>query len=237
MSLALAVPAQAQDAPKAWRSQIDLALNSSSGNTDLTTFVGGISVRRLETEVIEVQVSVNYRYGRSGGKTIADLLRQDLKVDIDPADDWSPFIFQSITRNPVRRVSLRVNGGGGEKFTFWRGAKGKASVSHAAVYNYEDLDVPAGAPPVEAESTMRWSSRFKFDYAFDERSTFQHVVFYQPIWDSFGDYYAIVTNTLVVGVRGGFSLTVSHELNHDETPAEGIVRNDSYLAFGFRYVF
>jgi hypothetical protein len=38
-------------------------------------------------------------------------------------------------------------------------------------------------------------------------------------------------------VAGGLSLTVSHEFNHDETPAQGIVRDDAYLSVGFRFVF
>jgi Protein of unknown function, DUF481 len=229
--------AEGQDTPAAWRTQLDLGVNSSSGNTKLTTILAGVVVRRLETESLEVQLSANYRYGESDDRTIADLFRQEAKIDINPKANWSPFLFQSITRNPVRRVALRANGGVGGKLTFWRGEKGKSSVSFAGIYNYEDIDAIPGTPATETEKALRWSSRFKFDYKFNERSRVQSILFYQPVWNTLGDYYVILSNTLVVGVGGGLSLTVSHEFNHDETPAQGIVRDDAYLSVGFRFVF
>ena len=80
-------------------------------------------------------------------------------------------------------------------------------------------------------------SRVQFDYTLNEQSRVQTVVFYQPVWDTFDDYYVVITNTLVVGISNGLALTVSHDFNHDATPAEGIVRDDAFLSVGFRYVF
>jgi len=122
-ALALCVPLSAQGPAQAggnaWRTQLDLGLNHASGNSSLTTLLAGISFRRLATEAVEFDVSASYRFGRAEDNTITDLFRTQLKFDIYPQAAWSPFLYASTERNPVRRIDLRMSGGAGGKYTFW----------------------------------------------------------------------------------------------------------------------
>lgn len=238
--LSAQVPDSAQASEQAerdgWRTQVDLGLNSSSGNSSLTTILTGISLKRLETDRIEFEISANYRYGRSEGRTITDLFQTGLKLDINPKAKWSPFLFTSTTRNPVRRLDLRANVGAGWKYTNWRTARGKNSVSLASIFNYEDFD-GSGATVVETEKTARWSGRVKFNLYFGKGAEYEFITFYQPVWDELDDYYLNVDNSLRIPVVAGLSLVVRYEFRHDETPAPGVKENDNFVTMSFRYVF
>lgn len=222
--------------PDLWRTQIDFGLNSATGNTSLTTLLTGISFKRLETEEIELELSANYRYGKNDGKTIADLFQGLFKLDIKPRADWSPFLFASTERNPVRRVDLRANGGAGLKYTPWRTERGKGSVSLASIFNYENLE-ETGATILEAEKAVRFSARVKLNLYFGEGAEYEFIVFHQPIWNDLSDYYLNADTSLRVPVAGGLSMVLRYEFRHDQTPAEGIKKDDGFLTVSLRYVF
>lgn len=222
---------------KAWRTQLDLGFTGSTGNTSLATLQTGVSVRRLETERIEFQASVSYRYGKSDDRVVADLFRAEVKFDILPKARWSPFLFASATRNPVRRLSMRSNGGAGGKYTFWRGDRGRSSIRGAAIFNYEVFEVAEGRVPPPTERTMRWSARYKLNLYLRDGAAIEHITFYQPVWNALGDFYLIMANTFQTEIVGGLSLVVKHEYQHDDSPPEEIVKDDQFLSVGFRYVF
>jgi hypothetical protein len=219
-----------------WRTRLDLGLNSATGNTALTTLLTGISFKRLETEEIELEFSANYRYGKSDGTTVADLFQGLFKLDVKPRAVWSPFLFASSERNPVRRVHLRANGGAGLKHTHWRTERGKSSFSLATIFNYEDLE-PSGTTVLEAEKGMRWSARFKLNLYFGEGAEYEFIVFHQPVWNDFSDYYFNADTSLRVPVTGGLSLVLRYEFRHDETPAEGVKKDDGFLNVSLRFEF
>jgi len=213
-----------------------LGLNSASGNRSLITLLTGISFKRLETETMELELSANYRYGKSEGTTVADLLQTRLKVDIHPAAVWSPFLFASTERNPIRRLDLRANGGAGLKYTNWRTERGKTSVSLASIFNYEDLDA-SGATVVETEKTIRWSARVKLNLYFGDGAEFEFITFHQPVWNELTDYYLNVDTSLRVPVVAGLSLVARYEFRHDETPPSGVRQDDNFVNVSFRYIF
>ncbi len=242
LTLAVGVPLTAQSpaagsAAGAWRTQLELGFTGSSGNSSLASLQTGIAVRRLETENIEFQFSVSYRYGKSEERVVADLFRTELKFDIFPKATWSPFLFASTTRDPVRRLKLRANGGAGGKYTFWRGARGRSSVSAAAIFNYENFKAAEGQAPPPTERTVRWSTRYKLNLDLGAGATIEHITFYQPVWDMPDDFYLSMSNTFQTELGGGLSLLVKHEYQHDESPPEGVVEDDQFLSVGFRFVF
>lgn len=219
-----------------WRTQLDLGLNSATGNTSLTTLLTGISFKRLETEEIELELSANYRYGKSDGDIVADLFQALFKLDIKPKDAWSPFLFSSAVRDPVRRVDLRANGGAGLKYTNWRTERGKSSFSLASIFNYEDLETTE-TTVLEAEKAIRLSARIKLNLYFGEGAEYEFIAFHQPIWNELSDYYLNVDTSVKVPLTGGLSLVVRYEFRHDETPAEGVEKDDGFLNVSLRYVF
>lgn len=242
LTLVVGAPLTAQrpagdSAAKAWRTQLELGFTGSSGNSSLSSLQTGISVQRLETERIGFEVSVNYRYGKSEETVVADLFRTELKFDILPEARLSSFLFASATRDPVRRLNLRANGGAGGKYTLWRGGRSRSSVSAAAIFNYEDFKAADGQDPPPTERTVRWSARYKLNLDLGAGATIEHITIYQPVWDMPDDFYLSMANTFQTELGGGLALLVKHEYQHDESPPEGVVEDDQFLSVGFSYVF
>ena len=65
----------------------------------------------------------------------------------------------------------------------------------------------------------------------------EHITLYQPVWDVPGDYYLIMASTFETEIFGGLSLVLKHEYPHDDSPPEGVVRDDQFVSVGFHYVF
>ena len=233
---AAASPAHAQDAPDLWRSQLELGFNGSSGNSSFGILRTGGSLSRIETEVYEFEISALVGYGKSEDRVIADDIRSTIKLDWKPTSDFSPFAFVSASRDRIRKLDLKANGGVGAKWTFYRGARdgNKASFSLAGILDYEDFKLPAGSTEAETERTPRWSARFKFDHAFTSGASFGHVTFWQPKIDGFGDYIIEMSNSISTRLTSSLSLAIQHELLHDEVPPPGAEPRDQKFSVVLR---
>ena len=216
----------AQQPAGAWRARVELGFNGSSGNSSFSILRTGGSVTRLSTEIYELELSTLIRYGKSDEKEIANDQRVTMKFDWHPDADFSPFTFVTGSRDRIRKIDLKVNGGVGAKWTFLRYSGGKASVSLAGIIDYEDLELAAASTAEEARSVGRWSGRFKFDHEFGTGAAFQHITFWQPQIGKFADYLIEVSNSLSTRLLTNLSLVIQHEYLHDEVPPEGVQADD-----------
>lgn len=230
------VAAQQQD-PGSWQGYVDVGLDASGGNTQLTLFRGGFSLNYLRTDQAEFEVTSSLRYGKSQQSVIERQLRASMKFDLVPHDRWSPFVYTNLFRDPIRRkLDLRLETGGGGKYTFAEWDGGKASLSLAGVWTIEQFTAPAGEPSAKDRNEARASWRFKFDHDLDGgRATFQQITFYQPVWNSWDDYVVVAQTSIRSRIVRSLSIVASHEFMHDETPLEGVARDDWSLAVSFRY--
>lgn len=224
----------AQQPRGSWRSRIELGFNGSSGNSSFAVLRTGGSVTRLSTEIYEFELSALIRYGKNEDRVIANDQRGTVKFDWRPDDDFSPFTFVSASRDRIRRIDLKVNGGVGAKWTFFRRQRSKVSWSLAAVLDHENLRLEPGDTTRESRSVVRWSGRLKVDHEFGERATFQHITFWQPEVADFGDYIIEMSNSLSSPLAGRISLVVEHEYVHDHVPPPGVGPNDQKFSVVLR---
>ena len=96
----------------AWRSQLELGFNGSSGNSSFGILRTGESLSRIQTEVYELEVSALLRYGKSEGRVIAEDFRSTLKLDWKPDADFSPFTYVTVGRDRIRKLDSKSNGAG-----------------------------------------------------------------------------------------------------------------------------
>jgi uncharacterized protein DUF481 len=232
----LAVPVHGQDAPDLWRAQLELGFNGSSGNSSFGILRTGGALSRLQTETYEFEISALVRYGKSEERVIADDMRSTIKFDWKPASDFSPFTFVTASRDQIRKIDVRVNGGAGAKWTFVRteGERTKASFSLAATADYEDFALEAGSTEEETRNTLRWSTRLKLDHTFGSGAKISHVTFWQPKADGFSDYIVEMTNTLSTKLLSNLALAIEHEFIHDAVPAPGAKPNDQKFSVVLR---
>ena len=243
LSCLLAAPVHAQDAPDLWKAQLELGFNGSSGNSSFGILRTGGALSRLQPDVYEFEVSALVRYGKSEDHIIADDMRSTIKFDWKPESDFSPFMFVTASRDQIRKIDSRVNGGAGAKWTFGRSEDeaSKASFSLAATLDREDFALAAGSTEEEIRTTARWSTRLKLDHTFGSGAKIGHVTFWQPerdrhgfLIDSFSDYIVEMTTSLSTRLLSNLSLAVEHEFIHDEIPAPGAKPNDQKFSVVLR---
>jgi hypothetical protein len=195
---AYAGPAAAQEAVDSWHSQLEFGLNAATGNSSFSVLRTGGSLKYLHTDQAEFELSALYRYGENETKVISNDLRGTMKFDWKPQSDFSPFAYVSASRDEIRRLDAKLDGGVGAKWTVHRSEPTKLSFSLAGVLDYENYRVDAGSTDPESEGVFRLSTRVKFDRTFGSGASFQHVTFWAPEAEDFGDY-----NIAIVPPRRG----------------------------------
>lgn len=213
-----------------WGTEVSLALNSSGGNESLTVLTTEIGFTHLDTEAYELSLDTRFRYGRSEGDEVANNLRVGLTADIRPQGRWSPFVFATAERDPLRRLDVRLNSGGGIKRTFYSDGWDEVSLSGAALYSYEDTDIGAGLNGTTR--TARWSWRGRGRYQVRDGTRLEQQVFFQPAWSYIEDYLLEVQSSARVALTRTLAFTANAIYERDSTPAPEIGPDDWALAVG-----
>ena len=237
LAASLAGAVGAQETPGAWRFQVELGFNGASGNSSFSILRTGASIRYLRTDRAKLEISGLLRYGRSDGTVIANDARTTVKFDLNPKSDFSPFLYVTNSRDRIRKLDLRSNGGFGANYTFWRGTSGKASLSLAGIFDYENFRVEPGSGGDRSEGLARWSGRLSFDQSFGSGTEFRHTTQYQPVWNGFGDYLVNMSNRLTTKIMDNLALAVEHEYLHDEVPPPGVKPDDQKFSVLLRATF
>jgi len=226
-ALALLPPAlAAQEEVDAWRTQLELGMNAASGNASFAVLRTGGSVNYLLTDVAEFELSTLFRYGRSDTTVISNDLVGTAKFDWHPQASFSPFLFISARRDPIRKIDAKFDGGVGAKWTFLRRDKTKMSLSAAGVLDYENYHLDPGSTDIQSASVFRISTRLKFDHELGSGAKFNHVTFWQPQAANFGDYNIAMTTSVSTKLLSNLALALEHEYLHDEVPPTGVKQND-----------
>lgn len=225
-------PAAAQDdAPDRWAADVGFSLNTSGGNERLTMLTSEVGLSHLETSVYRADVGGRFRYGRSEGEEVARNLRGTTSIDILPEARWSPFLFATAENDPFKKLEARLNGGSGVKRTFWRNGWGEVSLSGAALYSYENLTV-ADSLGDGISQTARWSWRARARKEIGDGRRLEHVTFYQPEWDDYGDYLLESRTSARWTLTRSLAFLTTFLYERDSTPAPDIGPYDWSLVVG-----
>ena len=224
-----------EEKPDRWSFQVNLALAGYSGNQSLMMMSSGMSVSHLQTNLFEFDVSGRIDYSSSGGEEIARNVTGSIKFDLYPEADWSPFIFSTAQHIPTKNLHLRVNGGMGAKWTFWRLPAGNVSISLAGLYSYEDYGVKLKSTMEQFDRKARLSWRLKGANTFSSGISIEHIFYYQPRWSYTPDYLVDVDTTLSIQLSQILSLTVNHHFERDsQAPARNAQKDDHYFNVGLK---
>ena len=225
-------------APKVWKVKIDLGFNAASGNSSLTYWHSALTVTRLPSELAEFEWNASFDYGRNRGNLAEDRLTSGAKFDYLPLKTLSPFSFVNAEQDEVRKVDWQAYGGAGLKYTFWKAETGKASISGAAVYNYETFTtsrVTLVAAPSERQ--VRWSVRFKGSRKFGKALELDNTTFFQPVYNAAGNYNFSASSSVASKATSHISLIIQHLYRRDSTPQPGVKPVDQRLSGGLRVEF
>jgi hypothetical protein len=211
VSVVLALPLSAQ-AP-AWHGKAQANASILFGATEQQLLATRGELSRADSAV-EVATSVEFRYGES---TDRDGLRGvyarswvgTLAVDRHPYATISPFFFGTIESSLEHRLARRAAGGAGAKWTVRRSDRGSASLSGAVLAERSRPMASVDQPAASARSLARWSLRVKLDRKQDDRLSFSHVTFYQPVVDGASRYLVISTSQAAYSLTAALAVTLS----------------------------
>jgi hypothetical protein len=209
-----------------WESRLEFGFNGASGNSSFSILRAGGATKHTRTNLFELELSMVVRYGKSNEDVSANDAEVSLKFDWRPEARISPFAFVDASRDEIRRLDFRADGGFGAKWTFTQGERSSASLSGAGIFDHQNVAPSEDAGAATSETKLRWSFRLKGERRFASGATFEHVTFYQPVWDEFGDYVLEITNTLSTSLRESLSLAVEHVYLRDAVPPPGAARDD-----------
>lgn len=230
-------PVAGQAAPNIWDVRFEFGLNGASGNSSFTILRGGFVAKRVRTDEYEMDFSTVVRYGRNEEKVIADDAKASIKFDWHPQATWSPFVFVDAARDEIRRLDFQADGGAGVKWTAIATDEGDLSLSGAAIFDYQNFDLPEGSTEAGSESLVRGSFRLKGERTFGNNATYEHVSFYQPAVEQFDDYVVEITNSLSTTVVGNLSMALEHLYLRDSRPPPGAEKNDQRYSVLLRLAF
>ena len=217
--------------PETWAAEAGFALNATGGNEQLTVLATELSLTHLETSVYEANIGGRFRYGRSQGVDVVQNLRLNISTDFWPAARWSPFLFATAENDPFKKLEARLNGGAGVKHTFWQEGWNELSLSGAALYSYENLEV-ADTLGTGMTQTALWSWRGRTRREFGEGRRFEQLVYYQPEWDEFDDYLLETVTSARWALTRSLAFTTTFTYERDSTPAPEVAPDDWSLAVG-----
>ena len=218
--------ASAQAPADAWSATLEFGLNGASGNSSFSVLRTGGSLKRLETDQFEFEISALVRYGKNEQKVIADDRRAAVKFDYKPASVFSPFVFANASSDRIRKLDAKVNAGAGAKWTAFASPPTGVSLSLSALLDYENFRLEAGSTGQETRSVARWSGRLKVDHRFGTGATLEHVTFWQPEFGRLGDYTVEATTSVSTRLLSRLSVVLQHEYLHDSVPPPGVGPDD-----------
>lgn len=233
LTLLVAAPlaAQEEEDPRRWSAEAGLALAASGGNEDLTVFSTNLGLTRLETDAYELALKTRFRYGRNNGETVAENLHGEMNLDLWPEASWSPFLFATGEKDPIKQLEGRLNGGAGLKRTFWQQDWNEVSLSGAMLYSFENLEVPDSLGD-GISRTARWSFRTVARTVLGAGSKIEQTVFFHPAYDRLEDYQLESVTDLRVALSERLAFTTVLLYQRDNTPAPDVKADDYAITVG-----
>ncbi|HKJ92923.1 MAG TPA: DUF481 domain-containing protein [Longimicrobiales bacterium] len=229
------VRAPAPAPTRLWRLELDMAMNSSSGNNQLTVVTSDAKISRTIPTVVAVTFDGRAEYGRSGGEQVARDLKASLQFDFRPAGHWTPALFVTGEQDPFKRLNVRLNAGVGGTYVLSREGPTQMSVSAAALYNYEELLPAPDSTRISTQQNARWKCLLQGTQRLTDDMQVSEKTSYEPVWDYAGNYLLETNTALRMRVTENLALSITHVFQRDSTPPSDVLADDQSVKMGVNF--
>lgn len=216
------------------KTSLDFNGNISEGNVNRRLFnIGGEVSYNKKDGLLEYSITPKYTYGTQNSALREDDFITRFGFNVFQANRVYILGFGAIQTSHLRRISTRLESGGGVGFRFFKKKKDvKFSITNAIIYETTDfLDEES----IDIE-TMSFSARFKGEYKiWKKHLTIKHVFFVQPsLLDR--DYFRFIGNLqFKYKLNKNFDFNIILNDTYESIVAEGKVNNDFNILFGFSF--
>jgi hypothetical protein len=125
--------------------------------------------------------------------------------------------FAQVEHDRFKRLQLRRLVGAGPRFRILDGQAVRAYLGTAYMIELETVEVSETSPASDS-TAHRWSNYLSAVYRADERVTLSVMVFYQPRFDDFSDYRALVLSSAEFEVSDRLGAGLQLNYQYDSMP-------------------
>lgn len=202
--------------------ELGISGDKKQGNSDVEklTVEFGWGLKAEQREHLFVY---NYGFGKSSGVVNTQRSFLHYRMGFLHTEFRATEFFAQIESDKFKDLNLRSLGGVGERFSIFQTDKLKNNLGLGAFYSEEIIE--SGG-----QKTTFHQGRFNFYYSLaykiDEVSTFENVVYFQPVVDYLSDYRIYFDSSLSFKIYEDFQFQMGYQLSHDSIPPEGIKKQD-----------
>ncbi len=221
-------------APLPWHIQFDLGFQDVGGNSNLTVFNTVVLLERRQQGDYLLSTKLDVRYGNSSGIEAVNYQTLGLRFDWHPRKLVSPFLGADITRDRVRLIAMRAQGGTGLNFNTDIRDNRRTYFSLGLLFDHEVY--LAGVTPGETDK-WRWILRASTTRLVGTSTRIEATAKLHPSTRDFSDYLAHVTAAVRVAVTRHLGFTTRYEYRRDSRPALGVLPEDRSLTVALSFSF
>lgn len=216
--------------PPPWRFQIDVGLNAVGGNRDLTVANTTFIAERRPNDRLISSLKLEARYGRSNGVEAVNYQHARARFDWNPRKLISPFVGLDVTRDPVRKSALRIQGGTGINLNVNVRDADRTWLSVGTVWDHQRyFDTTA------ARTDLRWMLRAATQRTIGPAMRLEALAKIQPAYSDAANYLAAFEASFRVAISRKLGLTTKVEWKRDSRPSPGVEPDDRSLSVALSF--
>ena len=219
-----------------WAGQVDVQLGMVSNKAGETVQAGGVFNAEWSKERHRLFLFTAVQYGRIKKRTIPEastvfgnrqFAHLRFNEQLNRRLTWEAFVQNQSDK--VQEIEWRFLSGAGLRFTLADRDSFKCFLGALYMFEYEQTnEILLNSVGSEAESVFRRDHRFSgylsLALALSDYLEFNHVTYYQPRLDYWGDFRISTETTFQVSLNGHLKLTNGFQLVYDSFPPAGVPR-------------
>ncbi len=228
-TVAAARRAPAQDAPPPrWRTQLDLGLTDTRGNSRLTSLSLGEKVELRPARWLFTQ-TLSWVVGRNDSVETANHVKAGVRADFAITPRFKAYGLVGFERNTFAGLSRRFEESVGLAWSVLPGPRDQLDVEAGAGFNQERTITPVTFPV--SRVAMRFRHQFTTAAYVEQKAELLSNL------DLFDDQRLNTETALVAPLARTVSLRLSYQVAYDNVPVIGKKRTDTIFASGIQVVF
>jgi len=215
----------------AWKGQIELGANYSSGNTDKRGFIFGARAKR-ETAEDEFEARFDAIYSEDDGERSVNEQILAFRYDIELEDPWYAFALLSFERDEHEEIDLRAIFAPGVGYWLTKEEDLQARLEAGPSALYEDY---------RTEEGETWELEFRVGFwgqmkVFDSATLTQDLQYFPTLTDT-PEYRLVSETTFAQPLSESWFLKLAVLWFYDSAPAEHVDRQDLKVLISLVYEF
>ncbi len=208
-----------------------VTLNYRTGNTEFLDY--GISGRvDFRTEFMLLFVIADYRLISKDHDAFSKRGFYHARLNTPLSEETTLEIFAQEENNRSTNLLQRWLIGAGVRYAVFETSDTHLHSGTAYMYEFEELSSWVRGVDEPEIYSHRWSNYLVFRASIDDRTAFFNAVYYQPRFDSFGDFRLLEEANLVFQLGKLFAFRNALTIRHDSRPPAGIEQTDIVLETG-----